>query len=446
MSQVRRGLGVGTGTRGKRGSALVLAVVVLGTLLVLSSTFLRLGMRSSHQHGAALDQSRAFYVAEAGIAEAGMALRMGKTGNVASRAQPATCANGLVWVTSTDLGNGDHQLDSVALCNSGRAAIRAVVHADVSGDPVYAVTSDLPLLAGSNVLVDSYNPALGSYAAQPKFKVPPHNDLILGNRGSIGSNHDINLSSNGRIYGTATPGPGGSVKGLGGNTFVVGSTAAASKPIALPPVVVPVIPVNGAKVVNKKDTPAQRTIGPGSFHYTSLTIGSSTPMTIKGPTTVVIDSFTSNAGCSLNIDATSGPVEVYFTGSAKFVSNMQVTSNSPTAQSVSLNFSSNVAVDLAASANFIGTIYAPLAPVKVSSGWVVYGSVSARQVSLASNGSLHFDESLLAKQISAGTTLTVKSWQRIQLPDAVNGQERTDPYVALGLKRGTLPRASDSYQ
>jgi hypothetical protein len=351
-----------------------------------------------------------------------------------------------VWVTATDLGNGDHQLDSVALCNSGRAAIRAVVHAEVSGDPVYAVTSDLPLLAGSNVMIDSYNPALGSYAAQPKFKIPPHNDLVLGRNGSISSNHNINLSSNGRIYGTASPGPGGSVTGLGGNTFVLGSTAPSPKLIALPPVVVPVIPSNGTKVINKKDTPAQRTIGPGSFHYTSLTIGSSAPVTIKGPATIVLDSFTSNSGCSLNIDATTGPVEVCFTGPAKFVSNMQVTSNSPTAQSVTFDFASNLAVDLAASANFIGTIYAPLASVKLSSNWIVYGSVSAKQVSIASNGNLHFDESLLAKKISAGTTLTVKSWQRIQLPDAAHAQERRDPYAVLGLKSGTLDRASDSYQ
>src|SRR5512144_334355 len=113
MSKVRRGLGIGAKTGGRRGSALVMAVVVMGTLLVLSSAFLRLGVTSSHQHNIALEQSRAFYVAEAGIAEAGLALRMGKTGNVASEAQPGTYADGLVWVTAVDLGNGDHQLDSV---------------------------------------------------------------------------------------------------------------------------------------------------------------------------------------------------------------------------------------------------------------------------------------------------------------------------------------------
>jgi hypothetical protein len=125
---------------------------------------------------------------------------------------------------------------------------------------------------------------------------------------------------------------------------------------------------------------------------------------------------------------------------------MIVTSNSPTAQSVSFNFSSNLAIDLKSNAAFIGTINAPLAKVSVSSNWIVYGSVSARQVQLASNTQLHFDESLLAKKISAGSNLSIKSWQRMPLPNVVLGLERTDPYVVLGLRRGTLARASDSYE
>lgn len=447
MSKTRRGLGNGTMAGARRGSALVMAVVVMGTLLVLSSAFLRLGVTSSNQHGAALDQSRAFYVAEAGIAEAGLALRMGKSGNVASQAQPGTYADGLVWVTAVDLGDSDYQLDSIALCNSGRAAVRAVVHAELNGEPVYAVTSDLPLIVGSNVMVDSYNPNFGSYASQPKVKIPPHNDFVVKTKGTVGSNQGISLATNDRIYGDAIPGPGATITGLGGNTFATGSTLPALQPVPMPPVVVPPIPVTSlVKLINKNDTPAQRTIGPGDFHYGALTIGNQAGLTIKGPAKVVLDAFLSSSGCSMNIDATSGPVEVYFTGAATFVSNMDVTSNSPTAQSVTFNFASALPIDLRSNATFIGMMYAPLATMKVSSNWIVYGSVSARQVQLASNTQLHFDETLLAKKISAGSILTIKSWQRIPLPAAILGHERKDPYVVLGVTEGSLSPASDSYQ
>jgi hypothetical protein len=51
---------------------------------------------------------------------------------------------------------------------------------------------------------------------------------------------------------------------------------------------------------------------------------------------VVVDSLTSNSGCALQIDATSGPVNVYFTGASTWVSNMNVTSTSPSAKRVAL--------------------------------------------------------------------------------------------------------------
>ena len=437
---------IGSNSGGRRGSALVMAVVVMGTLLVLSAAFLRLGVTSSHHHNSALDQSRAFYVAEAGIAEAGLALRMGKSGNVASQAQPGTYADGLVWVTATDLGDDDYQLDSVALCNSGRAAIRAIVHAEVEWDPVYTVMSDLPLIVGSNVMVDSYNPNLGSYASQPKVQVPPHNDLVIGQDAVIGSNSGINLSSGDRIYGDATPGPGSSVAGLGGNTFATGSVAAATQPVILPPVVVPPIASSGIKLVNASDPPASRIIGPGDVHYTALTVGNTAALTLRGPAKIVVDAFAGSSGCSLNIDATNGPVEIYFTGPAVFVSNMNVTSNSPTAQSVTMNFSSNLPIDLRANATFIGTINAPNAQVTVRSNWVIYGSISARQVALASNVNLHFDETLAAAALVEGSTIAIKSWQRIPLPPSVNTSERMDPYAALGIQPGSLSAASASYQ
>jgi len=303
------------------------------------------------------------------------------------------------------------------------------------------------LAAGTGTaFVDSYNPNLGTYASQPKVKIPPHNDFVVSTHGNIGSNQGINLATNDRIYGDAIPGPGASISGIGGNTFATGSTAPALTPVPMPPVVVPPIPVTSlVKLVGQFDPAAQRTIGPGDFHYGALTVGNQAALTIKGPARIVLDAFMTSSGCSLNIDATSGPVEVYFTGAATFVSNMNVTSNSPTAQSISFQFSSALPVDLKSNATFIGTLYAPLATMKVSSNWIVYGSVSARQVQLASNSQLHFDETLLAASLSEGSVLTIKSWQRIPLPNALLGHERTDPYTVLGVQAGSLSPASASY-
>ncbi len=429
----------------RRGSVLVITVVLLGTLMVLTAAFLRLGVNLSHEHNADLDDSRAFYIAEAGVSESAAAILSGKTGNVASQAAPASYANGIVWATALDLGGIDYQIDATALCDSGRAAIRAVVHKDYHIDYTKGVSSDLPLIVGSNFMMDSYDPTLGTYNSQPKRKLPGHNDWIVNDQGSIASNSDITLASGDRIYGDATPGPGASVFGIGGNTFVTGSTAPALRKIAFPVVTPPALPSLGNKTVNKNDPIAQRTLTSGSYHFTSLTLQSQAAFTIQGPSTVVIDSLTTSAGCNFNIDATNGPVQVYFTGPTTWVSNMTVTSTAPTAKSVSLFFTSNLPINLQSNADLLGTIYAPTATVAVSSNWHNFGAITAKQVSVASNVFLHFDESLLSQSRQGGAYLVVKQWQRLAVPQSMI-HKRGDPYQLLGVQPGSLPKASNAYQ
>lgn len=429
----------------RRGSVLVITVVLLGTLMVLTAAFLRLGVNLSHEHNSDLDDSRAFYIAEAGVSESAAAILSGKTGNVASQAAPASYANGIVWASALDLGGNDYQIDATALCDSGRAAIRAVVHKDFHIDYTKGVSSDLPLVVGSNFQMDSFDPALGPYSSQPLRKLPGHNDWIVNDLGSIASNSDITLASGDRIYGDATPGPGSSVFGIGGNTFVTGSTAPALRKIGFPQVTAPALPSLGAKTVNKTDPIASRTLTAGSYHYTSLDIKSQAAFTIQGPSTVVIDSMNTAAGCSFNIDATNGPVNVYFTGPTNFVSNMNVTSTAPSAKSVSLYFTSNLPVVLNPNASLIGTIYAATATVTVSSNWHNFGAITAKQMVVASNVQLHFDESLLAQSRQGGAYLVVKQWQRLAVPQSMI-HKRGDPYQLLGVQPGSLPKASNAYQ
>jgi hypothetical protein len=419
-------------------------VLAVATLMVLTASFLRLGTTLSREHSAVLDESRAFNLAEAAVSEAIAGIVSGGNGNVASQAQPATIGDGLCWVTATELGGDDHQLDSTGMCNSGRAGLRVVVHITYHPNFNYAVTSDLPMAVGSNFLIDSYDPALGLYASQPKRQIPGHIDWVVNTKGSLGSNSNIALSTNDRIYGDAHPGPGRSVTGVGGNTFATGSTTPSPTPVLFPPVVVPSIPSSGIKLVSKLDPIAARTLGPGSFHYSSLNIGNQAAYTIKGPATVVIDSFMTNPGCSLQIDASAGKVAIYFTGATTWVSNMVVTSTAPSAKSIGLSFSSALPVDLAPNATILGTIYAPLATVSVSSNWVNYGSVSAKAVALSSNVNLHYDESLLASWKDLRPSARVTSWTKRALPANLLASGM-DPFQLLRVQRSALPRSSDAH-
>jgi len=175
-----------------------------------------------------------------------------------------------------------------------------------------------------------------------------------------------------------------------------------------------------------------------------VTIGNQASLTVQGPSTIVIDSLTTNSGCNLNIDATAGPVSVYFTGPTDFVSNMTVTSTAPSAKSISLFFASDDPVALNPNATLLGTIYAPKSIVTVSSNWANFGAITAEGVVLSSNSRLHFDESLLTQGRQGAATLALREWQRLPVPASMI-HSRVDPYKLLGVARGSLQNSSDAY-
>jgi hypothetical protein len=418
-------------------------MMTLVAIAVVGAAFVRLGTSTKLSASAALDQDRAFYLCEAAIAEAGVSLAAGHDGSIASAALPAKFGNGLFWVTSADLGGGDYQLDAEAMCDSGRASVRSIVHQVQNTTVNAAILADTSVTIASNVLIDSYDPSKGSYASQPKQTV--HGTQIVNPRGNARSNAAFSVSANDSFFGNVTPGPGNSVAGIKSSTYVYGSTAAATKTVAFPPVTVPSIASQGAKSVAKSDPPASRTLVAGNYHFTSLTIGNQAAFTIQGPSTVVLDSFSTNSGCSLLVDATNGPVSVYFTGPATFVSNMSVSSNSPTAKNISLVFTPSTPVSLASNAMLLGTIYAPNAAVSVSSNWVVYGAVTAKSIDLASNAMIHYDESLGTTGRSSFPVQSIASWYRTVLPLAAPMKKRSDPFALLGVLRRDCPDPANAW-
>ena len=422
----------------------MIAMIALTTIAVIGAAFLRLGVTTKSGSNAALDQDRAFYICEAAIAESSLALLMGNSGAVGSQAVPAQFGNGLFWVTSTDLGNGDYQLDATAMCDSGRSSIRAVVHQVIPTQFTAALISDQNMAISSNALVDSYDPSKGSYASQPKnyFNTKPY--INMG--GHARSNGGIQMNSQDLMMGNVTPGPSDSVTGIQGSTYISGTTDAAKTLVTFPVITVPVIASMGAKNVSKNDPVAARTLVAGNYHFTSLDLGNQAQFTIVGPASVVIDEFQSSSGCGLHIDASAGPVNIYFTGKTKFVSNMNVTSTSPSARSVSLYFTGTDDVDLASNASLIGTIYAPKADVKISSNWVVYGAIMAQSMSFASNFQIHYDESLSVNGRNGLPAQTVSSWFRTALPTSEMGKKRSDPFALLGISKANCPQPANAWK
>jgi putative adhesin len=213
----------------------------------------------------------------------------------------------------------------------------------------------------------------------------------------VGSNQDIELSSNVGVFGDATPGPSGVVIDSAPAADVYGATSPADEPVVLDPVVVPSIPLSGGPLT----VAGAKTVGPGPVHYKAVTVKAGGTLKIKGPATVVIDDLAVLSNANVIIDSASGPVEIYGTGDFELRSNSTITTLGQHAKDLSVFLTGDTdafpapIITLNSNSDFIGTIYAPEADLKLDSNFELFGAVVAESVTLASNSALHFDEDLL---------------------------------------------------
>ena len=158
-----------TGNHGpRRGSVIVLSLVVLTALMMLGAALYRFATAADREMSGREDDRRAFYLAEAGVAEAMVALRAGATGEIASRITPAYLSEGIVWVTATEPDDANRvRLLSTAMAGSGRAAVEVVVE-NLGMAPLFraVLNSREELTLNAGVLVDSFDSELGTYASQ----------------------------------------------------------------------------------------------------------------------------------------------------------------------------------------------------------------------------------------------------------------------------------------
>ena len=72
-----------------RGTAIVAALIVVVLVATLSMIYVQMSLSKNKEQRGSVDAKRAFYMAEAGLAEGFNGLCLGKSGNVASAATPA---------------------------------------------------------------------------------------------------------------------------------------------------------------------------------------------------------------------------------------------------------------------------------------------------------------------------------------------------------------------
>ena len=96
----------------RRGNALVLALIIVMLVSSMGAVFLRISVAVTNRQTAEVETLKAFYLAEAGLAEAFQAVRVGRTGQLGSETAPAVHGDGLLWVDATQ--TVDEQMNSTS--------------------------------------------------------------------------------------------------------------------------------------------------------------------------------------------------------------------------------------------------------------------------------------------------------------------------------------------
>ena len=431
--------------RGRRGSALLMSLVAVIGVSALAAGLLQVSAATMRRNQVTLDNRRAFYLAEAGLAEGYAGLGEGLTGNVGTQEVPARYGEGLFWTTSTFLPSGHVNLESTGMCGIGRATLALVAQPVVSSVTGLGVFSNQSLRVEPSSLIDGYDSSQGSYESQADMSAsPPH----TSGGAIVGSNSGISVAG-GRtgsfIYGDAKPGPGSTVV-KSGTVTISGSTAPSTETSSLPPVTVPSV-TKQAALIYVGAPPL--VIPPSTIGWTTLRIGPNKQLVIRGPATVVFDNLLLDSGAELVVDPTGGRVDLYVEQSLNFAAGSKINCLSTNPALLTLMVSKQVdpiAVDnvqLNAKGKFYGTLYTPLSNTKISADFEVFGAAVAQRLTLSNGGKLHVDTEL-ASNAQSNALPRMVSWRIVDIPHEV-ATNRIDPFDALGVDPATLPMARDAH-
>jgi hypothetical protein len=406
----------------RRGSALVTMLVCVLGLLGLSTGLVMMSLRDNAEQGAIKASIQADYLCHAGLSEAMFRLQLGQSANLGSPALPLEWGGGRFYVEETAV------LDAAGL-PTGLTRLVATGMGDLSGSRQELVVRAVPntiwrfgafgrefLHMDSNARVDSYNSTLGTYAAQAT-NGSGSNQHARSN-GDVGSNGDISLDQNSKVWGDAMAGMNHIATVLG-NAVVTGTVRSSAGDVELPSISIPSYASSGNLLVT-----STLTLPTGNRSYGTLQVGANKTLTINGPANIVAANLLLKSGSKIVINDAEGPVSFYVIDNFIMNSNSQIYSSSRKPSAVALNLlSDNVinpevtvqldTVDFDSNSKIWGVVYAPNARVVFDSNFELFGSMIARSLDLDSNATFHFDEALMNATASTVPTYETVGWREL---------------------------------
>jgi hypothetical protein len=272
----------------------------------------------------------------------------------------------------------------------------------------------------------------------------------------VGSNVDVAITGTELkptlVDGDVIPGPSGSVLQTGVVT-ISGSTTPRDEPVDLPTIESPTgYPELGGLVTTAGST----TVLPGGqAAYSTILVPASSRLDLVGPVQLLVQDLTVAAGGHLHFDATAGPIKLQVTQRLWVADGAQVSAVETPSKDTSLLVSASEwsdrdgdtvldpPADLLAQGKYFGTIYAPSSPLRIISGFEVYGGVIADVLTIDSGAMLHFDYGLTQALATTYGDPVLLSWRVVDLPKNGFTKVLVNPKEILDQNGKTAP---DAYQ
>jgi hypothetical protein len=403
----------------RRGSAIVMTLVCVVAVSTLSVVMLDMAESAQSEQRDASERLRAQYAAEAAASRAVALLQAGGTGAIGSAQAPAALDSAGYWVDSAANAAGDvRTLTATATQDRTTARVQVTLNAVPDSLWRFAAFGKDALHMDSNARVDSFNSTLGTWTSQAVNG--SGSNLYANDKGNVGSNGDVTLDQNSKVWGGAQCGPEGTTTVLG-NAVVTGSTTPAPEDITLPPLSIPTLASSGDRTIN-----GTVNLASGNYRYNTLNMKAGAILNVTGPATIVTTNFLMRQNTQFRVNATNGPVKIYVYDDFVLSSNAQMFALDYDPDKLQLNLESdNVidpdvtveldVIDFDSNTKIFGTIYAPNAHIEVDSNLELFGAMMARSIDLDSNARVHYDENLARARSNGDVVWQQVAWRALPI-------------------------------
>ncbi len=394
----------------RRGSALLLATILIGILMTVTATLLGIAVSEGRNQESCSVRARILYIAEAGVSDAYADLRRNGSGVRGNRATPIPFGRGAYWTVAVKAADGSYTVTSNAVLEDQTRSVEVVL-TPLDALPCLGFFGDSSVSVSAST-ADSYDSRIGTYSSQANQYDAVVQLGYSRSSASIASNQGISITDSSAIFGQVTPGPGHAVTGTG---YITGSVLPASENVPLdpPPYDPPIAPSGAFSPVSNTSLTA------GTYRFTDFDL-SSVQVTFHGTVVLYVDGAFNMSGTAQLITAQGAEVTIYHKARdaadqpVDFVLSGGGLVNSDAIPSRFRVISSAPKVTIAGGAGFHGVVYAPYAEITPSGGSHIYGALMGESLVVSGGTSLHLDEAL--GPFGQGKRYQQVSWREVPYP------------------------------